>query len=108
MNKSQFSLLIIIAAAIVSYFALDLGRFLTLEFIQSQLETFEAYKDENFALVAFIYLVVYVALTAWPLPVALILTLLGGALFGVFWGTILVSFASSFGATLPNSTNDSF
>ncbi|RZL05710.1 MAG: pyridine nucleotide-disulfide oxidoreductase, partial [Rubrivivax sp.] len=50
--------------------------------------------------VALAYFAVYVAATALSVPGATIITLAGGAIFGLFWGTVLVSFASSIGATL--------
>ena len=49
---------------------------------------------------ALIYFAVYVAVTGLSLPGAALLTLAGGAIFGCWWGTLIVSFASSIGATL--------
>ncbi|CAE7236501.1 merA [Symbiodinium microadriaticum] len=83
-----------------SYFLFDLGRFLTLDFAQSQLGQLQAYREENFALTVAIYFTFYVLIAALSIPGAVIITLLGGAIFGTFWGTIIVSFASSIGATL--------
>lgn len=100
MNKSKLLLGAIVIAAIGSYFIFDLGRFLTLEFIQSQLGAIQQYRDNNFALTALVYFSVYVAITALSIPGAAIITLLGGAIFGLVWGTLIVSFASSIGATL--------
>ena len=86
--------------AISLYFVLDLGQFLTLDYAQSRLAEIQNFRDQNFALTAFIYFAVYVTLAALSIPGAVIVTLLGGAIFGLLWGTILVSFASSIGATL--------
>ncbi|HEY9096197.1 MAG TPA: FAD-dependent oxidoreductase, partial [Hydrogenophaga sp.] len=47
-----------------------------------------------------VYFLVYVATTALSLPGATIITVAGGAIFGLLWGTVIVSFASSLGATL--------
>ena len=82
------------------YFALDLGQFLTLDYAQSRLTEIQNFRDQNFALTAFVYFVAYVTIAALSIPGAVIITLLGGAIFGLLWGTILVSFASSIGATL--------
>jgi len=79
---------------------LDLGQYLTLEYAQSQLSNIQDYKNENFAQTAVIYFIGYVIATGLSIPGAIIITLLGGAIFGLFWGTLLVSFASSIGATL--------
>ena len=100
MSKTKIILFAIIAIAIASYFIFDLGRFLTLEYAQSQISTIQDFKDENFALAAFSYFVLYIAITALSIPGALIVTLIGGAIFGLLWGTLIVSFASSIGATL--------
>ena len=99
MNKSKILLLGLIAIAIGSYFIFDLGQYLTLDFVQSQLAAVQAYKNDNFAAVAAIYFVGYVVATGLSIPGAILITLMGGAIFGVFWGTLLVSFASSIGAT---------
>lgn len=100
MSKKRILVLAIIAVIIGSYFAFDLGQYLTLQSVQSRLSDLEAFRDENFLLSAAIYFTVYVAVAALSIPAAVIITLIGGAVFGVLWGTLLVSFASSIGATL--------
>lgn len=100
MNKTKLLLAGLLVAAIAAYFIFDLGRFLTLDFIQSQLGAIQQFRDSNFALTALLYFSVYVAIAALSIPGAAIITLLGGAIFGVLWGTVIVSFASSIGATL--------
>ncbi len=82
------------------YWGLDLGQFLTLEYVQSQLARIKSFQQQNFLLTALIYLGSYVVFTALSVPGALLLTLMGGAIFGVVWGTVLVSFASCIGATI--------
>ncbi len=100
MNKIRFLIVAILASAILSYFVFDLGQYLTLEYAQSQIASLQDYRDDNFALASTLYFAIYVAIAAASLPGALIFTLLGGAIFGLVWGTLLVSFASSIGATL--------
>lgn len=100
MNKTKFIVVALIALAVLSYITLDLGQYLTLEYAQSQLSSIQDYKNENFAQTALIYFVGYVVATSLSIPGAVMITLLGGAIFGVFWGTVLVSFASSIGATM--------
>jgi len=92
--------LLLIAALIVVFFAFDLGRFLTLDALKSGQATFAAWYDASPWLVVGAYLLLYVAVTALSLPGAAVMTLAGGALFGLWVGTLLVSFASSIGATL--------
>ena len=90
----------ILIVFVVCYQIFDLGRFLTLAYIQQQLSAIEIYKNENFVTVALIYFFGYILATALSVPGALALTLVGGAIFGLYWGVLLVSFASSIGATL--------
>lgn len=99
MNKARLLIVAVLAAAILSYFLFDLGQYFTLEYAQSQITTLQDFRDENFTLAALVYFAVYVLISAASLPGALIFTLLGGAIFGLLWGTLLVSFASSIGAT---------
>lgn len=100
MKKIRYLFLLLIVIVVGSFFVFDLGRFTTLEFVQSQLTALVTFTQENFALAALIYASVYVVMAAFSIPGALMMTLLGGALFGVLWGTVIVSFASSIGATL--------
>lgn len=100
MKNTKKIILAVLAVLLFSYFAFDLGRFLTLDYAQSQLEAVEQVKEQNFALFASGYFLVYVVVTALSIPGAVIMTLLGGAVFGLVWGVLLVSFASSIGATL--------
>ena len=99
MTKTKIFIVALIVSVIGLYLSLDLGQYMTLDFIQSQLGNIQTFKQENFTLTALIYFAVYVAV-AVAFPGALLLTLVGGAIFGLFWGTLLVSFASSIGATL--------
>lgn len=99
-NKTKFIVVALIVIAVISYVTLDLGQYLTLEYAQSQLSRIQDYKNENFVQTALLYFTGYVIATSLSIPGAIIITLLGGAIFGVFWGTLLVSFASSIGATL--------
>ena len=92
--------LLLIVALIVAFFAFDLDRFLTLEALKAGQATFAAWYEASPWRVAGAYLLLYVAVTALSLPGAAVMTLAGGALFGLGVGTLLVSFASSLGATL--------
>ena len=100
MSKSRLYLLIIIALLIGAFFYFDLQQLLTLEKLKSQQETIVSYRNDHPLLATAIYALVYIAVTGLSLPGASILTLAGGAVFGLLWGTLIVSFASSIGATL--------
>ena len=100
MNARKFLLILALAALIGAFFVFDLGRFFSLDAIKSQQAVIEAYRSAQPALTAGVFFLVYVAVTGLSLPGAAIMTLAGGAVFGLWWGTLLVSFASTLGATL--------
>ena len=105
MSKLKVILVAVFAVALAAYFTLDLGRFLTLNYVQSQLSAIQTYADQNFLSAAGIYFLVYVGITALSIPGAAVATLVGGAIFGLGWGTLIVSFASTIGATLAFMTS---
>jgi pyruvate/2-oxoglutarate dehydrogenase complex dihydrolipoamide dehydrogenase (E3) component/uncharacterized membrane protein YdjX (TVP38/TMEM64 family) len=100
MNKTKLILLVVVAALIGSFFLFDLGQYFTLEFFRSQREAIDAYYQARPWQSLVIYFFIYVAVTGLSLPGAALMTLVGGAIFGLLWGTIVVSFASTIGATL--------
>jgi len=100
MSRAQLAVVVAIAAAVVAFFALDLDRYLTLEFFRSQQAAIDAWFDSHPFRTAGAYFVAYVVVTGLSLPGAAIMTLVAGAIFGLLWGTVIVSFASSIGATL--------
>ncbi|MBT5469527.1 MAG: FAD-dependent oxidoreductase [Nitrospina sp.] len=99
-NLKQIIIIFVIAGCLGAFFYLDLGQYLSLEYIKDQQASFSEFYKENTLLAISVYMTVYIVSTALSLPGAALLTLLGGALFGLLVGTILVSFASSIGATL--------
>ena len=100
MSRTRILLLLVIVLAVAAFFAFDLGRFFDLGFIQAQQSAIEAYRQDHPLLAAGFFFVIYIAVTALSLPGAAIMTLAGGAIFGLAWGTLIISFASSIGATL--------
>lgn len=96
----KLAILAVLAAVIAAYFVFDLGQYLTLEGIKQLVTQWEAFYADNPVMVIAGFFAAYVAVTAASLPGAAIMTLAAGALFGVVTGTILVSFASTLGATL--------
>jgi len=90
----------LIGLAITLYFVFDLGQYFNLQTLKAQQVTIEAYRSAHPGLAAAIYFALYILITALSLPGAALMTLAGGAVFGLGWGTLLVSFASSAGATL--------
>ena len=100
MNKGRLLVLLVIAALIAAFFAFGLHRHLTLDTFRSQQAAIDAYVRTHPLAAAAVYFAIYVLLTGLSLPGAVVLTLVGGAIFGLLWGTVIVSFASSIGATL--------
>ncbi|MBE2257398.1 MAG: FAD-dependent oxidoreductase, partial [Rhodobacteraceae bacterium] len=100
MKTQRLLLIAALAGLLVAYFALDLGRFLSLDYFKTQQETIEAWRTVQPVKAGLLFFVAYVAVTGLSLPGAALMTLAGGAIFGLFWGLLLVSFASSLGATL--------
>lgn len=96
--KRKLALLVLVLATIVAFFALDLGRYFSLDFLKNQQAAFSAlYAEHRIATLA-AYFLIYVAVAALSLPGATVLTLAGGALFGFWTGLVVVSFASTLGA----------
>ena len=93
-------ILLLAAGLALAFFALGWHQYLTLDGLKSSLGQFEAQRAASPWGVGLAFLAVYVLVTALSLPGAVILTLAAGALFGLAWGTLIVSFASSLGATL--------
>lgn len=100
MAKSHIVLLIIMAALIGAFFYSDLPQLLTLENLKAKHQALLSYRDAHPVKATVFYALLYIATTALSLPGGALLTLAGGALFGLLWGTLIVSFASSIGATL--------
>ena len=100
MSIRKILLAAVIAVAIGLFFAFDLGRYFSLDALKAQQAAIEAFRTEQPWLAAALYFALYVAVTALSLPGAALMTLAGGAVFGLWWGLLIVSFASSIGATL--------
>jgi len=100
MKSKKLWLLVLLVALVTAYIAFDLGRFLSLAYVKGAQAEFAALYAERPLFVAGLFFAAYVAVTALSLPGAAVMTLLGGAIFGLLVGTVLVSFASSIGATL--------
>ena len=89
-----------IAALIAAWFLFDGERFLSLAYLQGAKDTARSFVDAWPVASRLGYFALYIAITAASLPGAAVLTLAGGAVFGLAWGMVLVSFASTIGATL--------
>jgi pyruvate/2-oxoglutarate dehydrogenase complex dihydrolipoamide dehydrogenase (E3) component/uncharacterized membrane protein YdjX (TVP38/TMEM64 family) len=100
MSKGRFALLGVLAALVVLFFAFDLGRFFSLEYLKTQQAAMAAYVQDHLGRALLAYFLIYVAVTGLSLPGAAVMTLVGGAVFGFVWAALVVSVASTIGATL--------
>lgn len=89
-----------VAGFVAAYFLFDLGRFFSLDYLKASRDGFLSLYDHHPVLVLGTYFLIYVAVTALALPAATVVTLAGGALFGLWVGVVVVSFASTLGAAL--------
>ncbi|MBU1139298.1 MAG: TVP38/TMEM64 family protein [Proteobacteria bacterium] len=96
----KIGILVAILALLLAFWLLDLAQYLNLGYLKESQAAFAVIYSEHRLLVIVGYMLIYITATALSLPGALILTLAGGALFGLVTGIIVISFASSIGATL--------
>ena len=100
MDRRKLVLLAVIAVLVAAFFAFDLGRYLDLGHLQSQRSRLHDLFAAHPWRVGAAFFAVYVAVTGLSLPGAAVLTLVAGAIFGLGWGTVIASFASTLGASL--------
>ena len=100
MQRRKLLMVLSLALAGFAFLYFDLGSYLSLQSLKAQQLAITDFHASQPGLSVAAYFVVYVLVTAISLPGAALLTLLGGAIYGVVWGTVIVSFASSIGATL--------
>ena len=100
MDKTKITLLTVVIVLVALFFVFDLGQYFNLEYLKGKQAVMDAYYEREPLTTAVSFFFLYVIITGLSLPGAAILTLAAGAIFGVLWGTIVVSFASTIGATL--------
>lgn len=100
MRFRQIVLLLLLVLAIGAFVALNLGRYLSFDQLKASQASFAQLHAEQPLTVAAVYFLVYVLATALSIPGAVVITLAGGAIFGLWQGLLIVSFASTVGATL--------
>jgi pyruvate/2-oxoglutarate dehydrogenase complex dihydrolipoamide dehydrogenase (E3) component/uncharacterized membrane protein YdjX (TVP38/TMEM64 family) len=99
-SRKKLIIVAVLVALVAAFFVLDLGRHLSLAAIKARQEELAALYAARPALVIGAYALLYIVVFALALPVGAVMTLAGGALFGLVVGTVVVSFASSIGALL--------
>jgi uncharacterized membrane protein YdjX (TVP38/TMEM64 family) len=99
-TKGRWAVLLAIAAGVAAFFIFDLGQYLSLAYFKERQAEFTTFYEAHRPATVAAFFLAYVAVTGLSLPGAAIMTLAAGAIFGLVWGTLIVSFASSLGATL--------
>src|SRR5438046_861822 len=95
MSRRRLLVAVLLLGLIAAFFALDLGHYLRLEYFRSQQSAIEEFRRANALAAGGVSFLIYVAVTALSLPGAAVMSLAVGAIFGLAWGTLIVSFASS-------------
>ncbi len=105
MKSKKILILATIAIALFAFFYFDLAHYFDLAYFKSKQAAVNDYYRENPALTIAYFFLIYTAATAISFPGAAVMTLVAGAIFGVVLGTVIVSFASTIGATLAFLTS---
>ena len=100
MSWKKILVSVVLVSAAIAFFALDLGHYFSLAYIKQSQASFSQTYQQHPVRVTLVFFAVYVLITALSLPGAAIMTLASGASFGLVWGTVVVSLASTLGATL--------
>ena len=99
-HLKKIAILLAVLILILLFNLLNLGQYLNLTYLKESQTAFAAYYAEHKVITFLSYMLIYITATALSLPGAAILTLAGGALFGLVTGSIIISFSSTIGATL--------
>lgn len=100
MKTKKLLLLLVLMGIIALWFSFDANQYLTLDFIKAEQQMLQQYISQQTLVAYIVFFAIYIIVTGLSLPGAAILTLLGAALFGFWPSLIIVSFASTIGATL--------
>ena len=99
MKASRIAIVVLVLAVIAAFFVLDLADYFSLAYLQEQRSQIVDFYQSNPVLTIVIFVATYVLLTGFSIPSAAALALLAGAIFDLVVGVLLVSLASTLGAT---------
>jgi len=105
MNKSRLAVMLVIAGLLAAFFAFGGHRYLSFEQFRAQQAAIQSFVQAHPWEAGAAFFALYVAVTGLSLPGAAVMTLAAGAIFGLPWGVLIVSFASTLGATLAFLTS---
>ena len=98
MSRGKLAVVLLFVVALAAFFAAGGPRYFSFENLKSQQAALEAWRAAYPWQTALAFFLIYVAFTSLSLPAASLMTLLAGAIFGLGWGVLIVSFASALGA----------
>jgi uncharacterized membrane protein YdjX (TVP38/TMEM64 family) len=98
--KTRILIVLFIILLITSFFVFDLSQYLTLDYLKTNQMRLMKYHEQNMTLTLSLYFLAYILITALSIPGATIMTLAGAGIFGFWTSLIVISFASTIGATL--------
>jgi pyruvate/2-oxoglutarate dehydrogenase complex dihydrolipoamide dehydrogenase (E3) component/uncharacterized membrane protein YdjX (TVP38/TMEM64 family) len=99
-SRARLLVAILLLFAVAAFFAAGGQRYFSFDYVKAQQAALQAWYASHPWQTVLGFFVLYVAITGLSLPGAALLTLVAGAIFGLLWATLIVSFASSVGATL--------
>ncbi|MBT5202301.1 MAG: FAD-dependent oxidoreductase, partial [Gammaproteobacteria bacterium] len=105
MTVARWFVAVFVASAITLFFIYDLDGLLQLSQLKAQQESLAQMVADQPVESAVFFMAAYILVTGLSLPGATLMTLLAGALFGFYYGSLIVSFASTIGATLAMLTS---
>jgi pyruvate/2-oxoglutarate dehydrogenase complex dihydrolipoamide dehydrogenase (E3) component/uncharacterized membrane protein YdjX (TVP38/TMEM64 family) len=100
LTRARLAVVLVFVLALAAFFAAGGQRYFSFDNLKAQQAALQAWREAHPAQAAGAFFATYVAFTSLSLPAATLLTILAGAIFGLAWGALLVSFASALGATL--------
>lgn len=100
MNRIRILLLVGLVILILLFYMLDLGHYFNLDYLRHTRTQIQSFRSSHPLESAGLFVLIYIAVTGLSLPGAAIMTLTGGAVFGLLWGTCLSSISAVIGATI--------
>lgn len=89
----------ILAAGLAAFIIFDLGSYFSYGTLRDHRASVTGFVDDNYVLAALAFILVYIVVVAFSLPVALYMSVIGGFLFGSFYGTVWIVIGATIGAT---------
>jgi uncharacterized membrane protein YdjX (TVP38/TMEM64 family) len=98
--KGKVLIAVIFLVVIGAFYVFDLMAYISLDVLKANRDKLLAFTDEHYWSAVGLFILTYVAQTAFSLPGATLMTLTGGFLFGSLWAAVYVNIGATTGATL--------